>query len=448
MIESTILSSLVFSEDFARKSIPYLNREYFQQPSQQVLFKLIKDHFSKYNRSPTKQSLEIDLQASKLDEKIFDETAEQLQQLAEPTVDPQWLLDSTEDFCKKRSLYNAIVKAAKLVADNDTSKFGQAHKLVQDALGVSFDTNLGHDYIDDLEERIAYHQRRQDKISCGLQGFNNVTLGGFLRPSMAIALAPTGVGKSMFLCQFAADFLMLGFNVLYITLEMPEVQVATRIDANLLDIEMAQMEQTLPSTFRSRINKLKTKGLGRLKIKEYPAHTAHSGHFRFLINEYIQKHGFKPDVIIVDYIGICASALADRSRGMYEYGGSVAVELRSLGQEFNAFVMSAVQVNREGTKGGDFESTDVAESWGIPHSTDYIYGLIASEELEAVGQMKIKRLKDRHNSPLPTSFLIGLDRPKMRMYDIDENVQVEQEQHARNEDREFNSRFDQFVTSD
>ena len=426
MIEEAILASLVYNEEYTRKVLPYLKKEYFHDVGQQVLHKLIRDHHLKYNKNPTKESLTVDLENSNLKETIYESAIKTLDAIKPAPYDIEWLVDNTEEFCKRKAFFNAISQTASLLEKEDTSTYGSALDLVQDALSVSFDNHIGHDYIADAMKRFETYHEKTDHLPCDLNIFNTVTKGGFVDKSMTVFLAPTGVGKSLFLCHFAASFLTQGKNVLYITLEMAEEKIAERIDANLLDVTVDDLSTIDRSSYLSRMARLQKKSIGQLIIKEYPARTVHSGHFRHLIRELAVKKKFKPDVLIIDYLGICGSATAPKSASMYDSQKSVAEEVRGLGTEFGMRIFSAAQVNREGVKAGDFAQTDVAESWGVPNTADYMYGIISTEELEKRGQLKIKRLKDRYNDYVTymPSFLIGIDRGKMRLHDIDEDIDV------------------------
>ena len=420
-MEKMILSSLLFNEDYTRKVLPYLKKDYFHQMGDQVVYKLIRDHYVKYNKLPSAATLQVDLDNSSLKENAYDQAATAIQELSNPHAEFDWLVDNTELFCQKQAFYNALSKASGLIEGDTVDDYGQALGLVQDALAVTFNNHIGHDYFEDAEARfLAYHEKK-DHLPCDLQIFNKVTKGGFREKSLTLFLAPTGVGKSLALCHMASSFLSMGKNVLYITLEMSEKQVAERIDANLLDIPFEQLDKIERGGFIARVNRLRKKTTGQLIIHEYPAHQAHSGHFRHLINELRIKKDFVPDVIVIDYLGICGSSTTSRNDNMFEKGKRIAEEIRALAQEFKCRAFSAVQVNREGTKAGDFSLTDIAESWGIANTADYAYGIVATEELLKLKKWKILRLKDRYNNYTTyyPSFIIGIDHDKMRMYDID-----------------------------
>lgn len=420
-LENMILSSLVFDDDYTRKVLPYLKKEYFQQTGDQVLFHIIRDHYVKYNKPPSIPMLRVELDNSELIETAYEDATRVLSEVENPHADLEWLVDNTEKFCQERAFMNALQKSSTLLQDS-TDQYGKALVLMQDALSVTFNNHIGHDYIEDVEERFQRYHEKKDHLPCDLEIFNTVTKGGFREKSLTLFLAPTGVGKSLALCHMAASFLVTGKNVLYITLEMSEQQVAERIDANLLDIPYDQLDKIERTGFMARVNRLKKKSIGKLIIHEYPAHQAHSGHFRHLINELRIKKGFLPDAIIVDYLGICASASSSKNDSMFDRGKRIAEEIRGLAQEFKCRAFSAVQVNREGTKAVDFDLTNIAESWGIANTGDYAYGIVATDELLKLKQWKILRLKDRYSNYRTwyPSFLVGIDHDKMKMFDLDD----------------------------
>lgn len=439
MIEQSILANLISDPEYTRKVIPYLDREYFRDVGEKVVFTLIKSHFLKYNKPPTKTAVLVDLTNKKLEERIFNQSKEVVDSLNFEPVDTKWLVDATEDFCKQRAFFNAIVKASDLIEKGDTSLYHGSLDIVSKALSVSFDSDLGSDYFEDAAKRYDRYKEGTTKVPTMFDIFNKVTKGGFVNPSLTVFVAPTGVGKSLFLCNFAASFLKAGKNVLYITMEMSEHQVEQRIDLNLLDMREDQLLMLEKSQFVNRVLNIKKQACGKLRTKMYPAGSAHSGHFRYFIEELKLKQGFIPDVIIVDYLNICASARSTKAAGLYDFNGTIAVELRGLGQEFNCPVFTATQTNREGTKVSDFEATDIADSWGIAHTADYIYGIVETEELAKMNQMRIKRLKDRYQDYKTwyPSFIIGVDKTKQRIYDIQTNESDSSIDEEMNVDSEF-----------
>lgn len=442
-----ILSSLVFNERFVRQILPHLNREYFNGVGQQVIFKLIADHVSKYNLPPTLESLLTDLQSMNMAEKPFENSQKVLSELKTPSVDYDWLVDSTEKFCKTNALYNAIGKSAAMVEAKKVADYPTVMELIRSALSISFDDHIGHDWSLDAESRIDKHLTKKNKLACDLESFNQVLRGGFLDKTLTIFLLPTGKGKSLIMCHFAAGMLTMGKNVLYITMEMPEDQIGGRIDSNLLNIPMDELDKTDKFTFMKKITNIQKKSLGKLIIKEYPAHAAHAGHFRHLINELKLKKNFMPDAIFIDYLGICKASSISKDANSYERQKIAAEEIRGLGMEFNCRVFSAAQVNKEGTKAIDFSITDTAESWGIPATADYMFGGVITDEMERMGQIKIVRLKDRHNDMTkPTSFLLGIDRSHMRLYDLQVDViQQEISKPVVQQNKEFTNDAKQFL---
>jgi len=452
MIQETILSSLIFNESYARKVIPYLKKEYFADIGEQVIHKLIRDHFIKYNKSPTIESITVDLENSSLIEPVYNASVEVLKNLKPQEVDEAWLVDNTEEFCKRQAFFNAVEKCANLLQEKKTDSYGKGLDFMQEAMAVTFDTHIGHDYFEDVEDRFRFYHQKTDHLPCDLDLFNKVTDGGFVNKSMTVFLAPTGIGKSLFLCHFAAAFLAQGKNVLYITMEMPEEKIAERIDANLLDVPLIDLKNLEHSGFMNRMNRVKKKVAGRLVIKEYPSRQAHAGHFRHLINELKLKKKFIPDVIMVDYLGITASATLGKASGLYEYQKVVSEEIRGLGLEFNCRIFTAAQVNREGTKEADFSHTDIADSWGITNSADYIYGIMSTEELEKRLQIKIKRLKDRYMDYITwyPSFLVGIDRGKMRLFNLDDGADTPDEIEVANitdENDNYKSKFSKLINN-
>jgi replicative DNA helicase len=427
LIENTILSALVFNEDYVRQILPYLTREYFNDAGQQVVFKLISDHVGKYNSLPTPHSLMIDLDTHKLAENPYNAAKALISKLASPPVDYKWLVDSTEQFCKTMALHNAIGKSAALIASEKSDDYSGILEIVKTALSVSFDSHIGHDWLLDAEQRIDKHLTKKNKLRCDLESFNAVLRGGFLEKTLTVFLLPTGKGKSLIMCHMAAGLISLGKNVLYITLEMPEDQVGGRIDSNALNIPMDRLDMIDKITFMGKVAKLQKGSLGKLIIKEYAAHSVHVGHFRHLINELKLKKNFIPDAIIVDYLGLCRAAAVGKDANSYERQKTAAEEIRGLGMEFNCRVFTAAQVNKEGTKAVDFSITDTAESWGVPATADYMFGGVITDEMERLGQIKIVRLKDRHNDVVrPASFMLGIDRNYMRLFDL-EIDQIEQQ---------------------
>ena len=427
-LEITILRNLVHNEAYMRKVLPFVKSEYFTDESERVVYKQISEFIVKYNKPPTVEALSISLQNSNLAEGTFKETTELLTLLNENEKPNQdWLLDETEKFCKDKAVYNAILQSIGIMEgrDKNFSKDG-IPSLLQEALGVCFDSSVGHDYFEDSSERFDFYNRVESRLPFDLSLFNKITNGGLPNKTLNIALAGTGVGKSLFMCNMAAANLALGKNVLYITMEMAEERIAERVDANLLNVEIDQLKNLPKKMFEGRISKINGKSQGKLIIKEYPTAYAHVGHFKGLLNELSLKRSFKPDVIFIDYLNICASSRFKPGGGVnsYTYIKAIAEELRGLAVEFNLPIVSATQTTRSGFSNTDVELTDTSESFGLPATADFMFALISTEELEGLSQIMVKQLKNRYNDPtLYKRFMIGIDRAKMRLYDLEDIAQ-------------------------
>ncbi len=427
-LEITILRNLVHNEDYMRKVLPFVKSEYFTDESERTVYKIISEFVVKYNKPPTTEALGITLQNSNLPEGTFKETSELVKELdvfEKPNQD--WLLDETEKFCKDKAVYNAILQSIGIMEgrDKNFSKDG-IPSLLQEALGVCFDSSVGHDYFEDSSDRFDFYNRVESRLPFDLSLFNKITNGGLPNKTLNIALAGTGVGKSLFMCHMAAANLALGKNVLYITMEMAEERIAERVDANLLNVEIDQLRHLPKQMFEGRIDKINGKSQGKLIIKEYPTASAHVGHFKSLLNELSLKRSFKPDVIFIDYLNICASSRFKPGGGVnsYTYIKAIAEELRGLAVEFNLPIVSATQTTRSGFSNTDVELTDTSESFGLPATADFMFALISTEELENLNQIMVKQLKNRYNDPtLYKRFMIGIDRAKMRLYDLEDIAQ-------------------------
>jgi len=427
-LEITILRNLVHNEDYMRKVLPFVKSEYFTDESERTVYKIISEFVVKYNKPPTTEALGITLQNSNLPEGTFKETSELVKELdvfEKPNQD--WLLDETEKFCKDKAVYNAILQSIGIMEgrDKNFSKDG-IPSLLQEALGVCFDSSVGHDYFEDSSDRFDFYNRVESRLPFDLSLFNKITNGGLPNKTLNIALAGTGVGKSLFMCHMAAANLALGKNVLYITMEMAEERIAERVDANLLNVEIDQLRHLPKQMFEGRIDKINGKSQGKLIIKEYPTASAHVGHFKGLLNELSLKRSFKPDVIFIDYLNICASSRFKPGGGVnsYTYIKAIAEELRGLAVEFNLPIVSATQTTRSGFSNTDVELTDTSESFGLPATADFMFALISTEELEGLNQIMVKQLKNRYNDPtLYKRFMIGIDRAKMRLYDLEDIAQ-------------------------
>jgi len=426
-IESTIISNLFFNEDFTRKALPFIQSEYFSNAEEKTLFNEIEKFVENYKNLPTKDTILIELNNRK---DLNEDQLKNLRQLvfsaSDEQVDLQWLLDTTEKWCKDRAVHNAVLSGIKILDNKDQKRTPEAIPgILADALSVSFDNHIGHDYLQDADKRFDWYHTKEKRFKFDLDYFNRITKGGVPSKTLNIALAGTGVGKSLFMCHVASSFLTQGKNVLYITLEMAEERIAERIDANLFDISMDDIRDMPKQLYDTKVEKLNAKTKGQLIIKEYPTASAHSGHFRALMNELSLKKSFKPDVVFIDYLNICASA---RFKGgnisSYFYIKAIAEELRGLAVEFDLPIFSATQTTRTGFVSTDIGLEDTSESFGLPATADFMFALMSNEELEALGQMKVKQLKNRYNDPsMNRAFIVGVDRAKMRLYDVENNAQ-------------------------
>jgi replicative DNA helicase len=427
-LELTILRNLVYNEDYSRKVIPFIQPEYFDQRSEKVVFEEIVQFIVKYNSAITKEALGIEIEnRTDLTETDVKDIRQVCETLNDSVVEKQWLLDTTEKWCRDRAIYLALMESVHIADGNDGKKNRDAiPSILSDALAVSFDNNIGHDYLQNYGERYEFYHRKEDKIEFDLEYFNKITKGGIPNKTLNIALAGTGVGKSLFMCHVASSALLQGRNVLYITLEMAEERIAERIDANLLNVPIQQLVDLPRSTFENKVTSLSKKTQGTLIIKEYPTASAHSGHFKALLNELALKKSFRPDIIFIDYLNICASSRhkANSSVNSYSYIKSIAEELRGLAVEFNVPIVSATQTTRSGYGNSDVELTDTSESFGLPATADLMFALISTEELEGLGQIMVKQLKNRYNDPTVFKrFVLGIDRAKMRLYDVEQSAQ-------------------------
>ena len=427
-IELTTLSQLLHNEEFNRKVIPFLKSEYFNEKSEKVLFEEINDFVDKYKNPPTKTSLEIEIEKRKdLSETEHKKVLDLLNNLEDNKVDYDWLVDTVEKFCKDKAVYNAVVDSIKVIDGKDKNKTEEAiPSMLSDALSVSFDNHIGHDYIEQSEDRYEFYHRKEKRIEFDLEKLNQITKGGLPQKTLNIALAGTGVGKSLFMCHLASSTLMQGKNVLYITLEMAEEKIAERIDANLMNITIDDLHTLPKKMFEDKIRSISKKTVGKLVIKEYPTASAHSGHFRSLVKELAIKKSFKPDLICIDYLNICASSRfkGNASVGSYFYIKAIAEELRGFAVESSVPIVSATQTTRSAYTSTDVGLEDTSESFGLPATADLMFALISTEELEDLNQIMIKQLKNRYNDPtINKRFIVGIDRAKMKLYDV---VQVAQ----------------------
>ena len=427
-LELTILRNLVFNEDYARKVIPFIQPEYYEQRVEKIVFEEIVEFIVKYGSSITIEALNIEIDNRRdLTESENKEIVELLSKLTDSPVDNQWILDTTEKWCRDRAIYLALMESIHIADGKDGKKGRDAiPSILSDALAVSFDNNIGHDYLQNYEERYEFYHRKEDKIEFDLEYFNKITKGGLPNKTLNIALAGTGVGKSLFMCHVASSALLQNRNVLYITLEMAEEKIAERIDANLLNVPIQQLTDLPRQTFENKVTGIAKKTQGTLIIKEYPTASAHSGHFKALLNELALKKSFRPDIIFIDYLNICSSSRFKGGSNINSYTlvKSIAEELRGLAVEFNVPIMSATQTTRSGFGSSDVELTDTSESFGLPATADLMFALISTEELEGLGQIMVKQLKNRYNDPtIFKRFVVGIDRAKMRLYDVEQSAQ-------------------------
>ena len=428
-IEQAILSNLIHNEEFCRKVVPHLKKEYFSDRKDATVVKLLLEFFEKYNKPATQEILGIEIgNVSGLTDKEVPEYQAYAKDLTDQQTNVEWLVAETEKFCKDKAVYNAILQSIGIIDGRDKVKTKDAiPSILSDALAISFDNHVGHDYVDDADSRFEYYHRVEEKVAFDLEMFNKITKGGLSKKTLNIALAGTGVGKSLFMCHVAASVLMQSKNVLYITMEMAEERIAERIDANLLNLTMDELKVVDKDIFDSRIAKVANKTKGHLVVKEYPTASAHAGHFRALLEELRMKKEFVPDIIMIDYLNICASQRMKMSNGVnsYTYIKSIAEELRGLAVEHNVPIISATQTTRSGFTNSDPGLEDTSESFGLPATADFMFALVSNEELEQLNQIIVKQLKNRYNDPgYFKRFVIGIDRAKMKLYDVEVSAQT------------------------
>ena len=444
-IERLILSHLIHNENYSRKVVPYVKDEYFEDPSEKLVFKLIQEYILKHNDLPTKQSLSIDLdQLDGIHESEYTKSSEIINSLNKPesTDITPWLVEQSETFCQDKAIYNAVVNAISILEGNEKTHLskGAIPTVLSDALAVSFDPHIGHDFIEDAENRFDFYHRIEEKLEFDLEMFNKITKGGLPKKTLNICLAGTGVGKSLFMCHQAAAALSVNKNVLYVTLEMAEERIAERIDANLLDIPISQLEEIPRDMYKKKIEKLKGKTKGKIIIKEYPTASASAMHFKNLLGELKLKRNFVPDIIFIDYLNICTSSRirAGANVNSYTYIKSIAEELRGLAVEQDVPIVSATQTTRTGFTSTDIGLEDTSESFGLPATADFMFALISSEEMEELNQMLVKQLKNRYNDPTSyRKFIVGVDRSKMRLYDVEQKAQEDIADSGQNDEPLF-----------
>lgn len=427
--ENIVLSHLIHSEDFSRKAVPYLKAEYFHDSAERLVYEAIDGYIFKYNALPSKEAISVELASrTDLDEDTFQRVGEVVDRLApDPNTQLEWLVEKTEKFCQDKAVFNAVMQSIQILDGKVKDQGpGVIPKLLHDALGVSFDSHIGHDFLADAESRYDFYHHVEDRIPFDLDLMNKITKGGLPRKTLNIILAGTGVGKTLAMCHFAASNLLKGKNVLYITMEMAEERIAERIDANLLDVTVDQLATMDKETYIKKIDRLRSKTLGKLVIKEYPTAAAGSANFRHLLNELRLKKNFKPDIIYIDYLNICASSRIKMGSSInsYTYVKVIAEELRGLAVEFNVPIISATQTTRTGYSSSDVDLTDTSESFGLPATADMMFALISTEELQDLGQLMVKQLKNRYSAPEKMRrFVIGIDKDHMRLYDVEQSAQ-------------------------
>jgi replicative DNA helicase len=427
-VETTILKNLLFNNDYCRKVLPFIKPEYFENFHEKVVFEEICKFVTSYDNLATKEVLLIETEKRiDISEDTYKTICDYISKFDNSPAETNWITDTTEKWCRDRAIYLALMESIKIADGQDEKKSRDSiPSILQQALAVSFDDHIGHDYLNDYEERYEAYHRKEDKIPFDLDYFNKITKGGLPNKTLNIALAGTGVGKSLFMCHMAGSVLMQGKNVLYITLEMAEGRIAERIDANLLNVNIKDIVELPKNMFETKVNNIAKKTQGTLIIKEYPTASAHSGHFKALLNELSLKKSFKPDIIFIDYLNICASSRykSNFSVNSYSYVKAIAEELRGLAVEFNVPIVSATQTTRSGYGNSDVELTDTSESFGLPATADLMIALISTEELEQLGQIMVKQLKNRYNDPtINKRFVVGIDRAKMRLYDCEQKAQ-------------------------
>ena len=428
-IEQTILKNLIQNEEFTRKCIPFLKSEYFTDTAERTIYEFTYEYFQKYTKPPTVEALLINLDNStNVNEKIITDSKSIVEGFGRDDTPQDWLLDETEKWCKDRAIYIAVMDSIEVIDKKSQRSTGEIPELLKDALSVSFDTHIGHDVLEDADERFEFYHTEEEKIPFDLEYFNKITKGGLPNKTLNIVLAGTGVGKSLFMCHQASSCLVMGKNVLYITMEMSEERIAERIDANTLNIPMKELPDLSKKMYDKKIEKLKNKTKGKLIVKEYPTAAAHAGHFRHLLQELDIKKDFQPDIIFIDYLNICASHRIRPGSGANSYTlvKSIAEELRGLAVEYDVPVVSATQTTRSGYGSTDIGLEDTSESFGLPATADLMFALITSDELEDLDQLVVKQLKNRYNDPtIFKRFVIGIDRSRMKLYDVEQEAQEE-----------------------
>ena len=448
-IERTILSNLIHNEEYTRRVLPFVKEEYFSDRLEKILFTEISKFVNKYNALPSKEALSIEMNGSKgINEDEYKKVTDIISTLNKEPVNMDWLRDTTEKFCKDRAIHNAILGGIQII-DGKDKRYTPEYlpEMLSNALSVSFDQKVGHDYLIETKDRFDFYKKKEERLPLDLEFFNKITRGGIPSKTLNICLAGTGVGKTMFMTHLASSILLQGKNVLYITLEMAEERIAERIDANLLNVGMSDLEELPYAMYETKINKLQSKTSGKLIIKEYPTASAHTGHFRSLLKELALKKSFKPDIVFVDYLNICSSARfkAGANVNSYTYIKAIAEELRGMAVENDIPIFSATQTTRSGFVSSDVGLEDTSESFGLPATADFMFALISSEELDDKNQIMVKQLKNRYNDPtVNRKFILGVDRSKMRFYDVEQTAQTDLVDSGQTTERKFEKKTGQF----
>ena len=427
-IEEITLSKLILNDTYTKKVLPFIKDDYFDTPTHKVLFSTLSEYVNKFETTPEPNALKIEVEKRRdISEEIYQEVEQFLNNLDRDHYNEDWLIETTEKWCKEKAIYIALMESVKIADGQDKTRTKDAiPSIMSEALGVCFDDHVGHDYIQDSDERYDFYHRKEEKIPFDIEYLNKITKGGLPNKTLNIALAGTGVGKSLFMCHHASSVLLQGRNVLYITMEMAEEKIAERIDANLLDVSIQNLTDLPKTMFENKVTAVSKKTQGHLIIKEYPTAGAHSGHFKALLSELLLKKSFRPDIIFVDYLNICASSRYRTGSNVnsYSYIKAIAEELRGLAVEANVPIVSATQTTRSGYGSSDVDLTDTSESFGLPATADLMFALISTEELEGLNQIMVKQLKNRYNDPtIFKRFVIGIDRAKMRLYDCEQKAQ-------------------------
>ena len=453
-VEQLVIKNLLLDEEYVRKAMPFIKTEYFADTTGKKLFDVLSKYFIDYSAIPTKEALEIEVgQLKDISDDQHQEIVKAINNIDTEKSEFEWILDTTEKWCKERVLYLALMSSIRIAEGNDEQRAaGAIPSILSEALAVTFDNHIGHDYLEDYEERYDFYHQKEEKIPFDLEFFNKITKGGLPNKTLNVALAGTGVGKSLFMCHCASSVLLQGKNVLYITLEMAEEKIAERIDSNLLNCDIQNITELPKMMFENKVTNIAKKTQGKLVIKEYPTASAHVGHFRALLNDLALKKSFKPDIIYIDYLNICASSRYSKLGNVnsYSYIKAIAEELRGLAVEACVPIVSATQTTRSGYGSSDVDLTDTSESFGLPATADLMFALISTEELEGLGQIMVKQLKNRYNDPtIYKRFVVGIDRAKMRLYDCEQSAQQDivdsgQEEEYNNEDKKHTKSFAEF----